>query len=548
MTHATDKPVLVAGGGVAALEAALRLREVGEGRIRVELLAPEPHFWYRPLAVAEPFGRGQVRRFDLAALAGAAGASFSHGELRSVDAIRRIAYTAPGGPVEYAALLVACGTVPKPAIDGAVTFRGPADTDKIEQLLTDLEAGGIGSVVFVAPAGATWSLPVYELALMTAGWLADRRLTGVEVGIVTPEEEPLHLFGRDASAAVRSLLDERGIQLHAHTVAAEARAGELLLVGGGVVPADRVVALPRLQGFRIGGIPQTFDGFVPVDRHGRVTGLADVYAAGDITTFPVKQGGIATQLADAAAESIAAAAGAAIDPQPLRPVLRGMLLTGDGPRFLRNTLTDDAPEGSQLSAEALWWPPTKIVGRHLAPFLAEQSGEEPPVEPSGGIPIDVELDADAEALRRDRLIASAVEEAVRDRGAPTVGDRMNADPLVVAPEDTIGEIAERMSALDVGVALVAEYGRLIGILTARDMLHTLADRAHPSEARARMWMTADPIVVTPATSLEAAGVLMTEHHIHHLPVVEGERPVGSIELGDVARRLVTAPMEIGLGF
>lgn len=550
MTHTPENPVLVAGGGVAALEAALRLRELGEGRLRVELLAPEPHFWYRPLAVAEPFGRGQVRRFDLATLVTAAGATLSHGELTSVDAMRRIAFTAPGGPVEYSALLIACGTVPKPAIDGALTFRGPADTDRIEQLLAEIEAGDVGSVVFVAPAGAIWSLPVYELALMTAGWLATRHIDGVELGVVTPEEEPLHLFGHDASAAVRALLDELGIQMHVRAVAAEARTGELLLVGGGVVPADRVVALPRLQGPRIGGIPQTFEGFIPVDRHGRVTGLADVYAAGDITTFPVKQGGIAAQQADAAAETIAAVAGATVEPQPLRPVLRGMLLTGDGPRFLRSDLAGEAPEGSQVSTEALWWPPTKIVGRHLAPFLAEQTGDEPPAEPPAGIAVHIELDADTEGMRRDRLIASAVEEAIRERsaGAPTVGDRMNVEPLVVAPEDTIGEIAERMSALDVGVALVAEFGRLIGILTARDMLHTLADRAHPSDARARAWMTADPIVVTPVTSLEAAGILMTEHRIHHLPVVEGERPVGTIELGDVARRQATAPMEIGLGF
>jgi CBS domain-containing protein len=160
----------------------------------------------------------------------------------------------------------------------------------------------------------------------------------------------------------------------------------------------------------------------------------------------------------------------------------------------------------------------------------------------------LELDAAAERLRRDRIITSAVEEALRDRGAATVDERMRSDPLVVAPEDTIGEIAERMSTLDVGVALVAEYGRLIGILTARDMLRTLADRAHPSDARARTWMTADPITVVRTTSLEAAGILMTEHDIHHLPVVEGERPVGTIELGDVARRRGASPMEIGLGF
>jgi sulfide:quinone oxidoreductase len=548
MTHRTENHVLVAGGGVAALEAALALRELGDGQIDVELLAPEPHFWYRPLAVAEPFGRGHVRRFDLGALAAAAGATFTHGELTSVDTIRRIAYTAPGGPVEYSALLVACGTVAKPAIDGALTFRGPADTETIQHLLAEIEAGTVESLVFAAPAGAIWSLPVYELALLTAGWLGARGIAGVELTVVTPEEEPLQLFGPDASAAVRALLDEHAIRAHVRTVAAEARPGELLLVGGGAVPADRVVALPRLQGPRIGGIPQTLDGFVPVDRHGRVTGLADVYAAGDITTFPVKQGGIATQQADAAAESIAAAAGVAVEPVPFRPVLRGMLLTGDGPRFLRSDLEGGMPDGTQVSTDALWWPPAKIVGRHLAPFLAEQTGEQPPAEPPEGIPVEIELDAAAERLRRDRIITAAVEEALRDRGAATVGERMRPDPLVVAPEDTIGEIAERMSTLDVGVALVAEYGRLIGILTARDMLRTLADRAHPSDARARTWMTADPITVVRTTSLEAAGILMTEHDIHHLPVVEGERPVGTIELGDVARRRGAVPMEIGLGF
>ena len=64
-----------------------------------------------------------------------------------------------------------------------------------------------------------------------------------------------------------------------------------------------MIALPSLSGQRIDGVPQTRDGFVPVDRHGRVDGLPDVYAAGDITRFPVKQGGLAAQQADAAAES-----------------------------------------------------------------------------------------------------------------------------------------------------------------------------------------------------------------------------------------------------
>ena len=88
--------VLIAGGGVAALEAALALRELGEGRVSVEMLAPEPQFWYRPLAVAEPFDLGEVRHFDLAELAAAAGATFSPGALSGVDAGGRLAQTSVG--------------------------------------------------------------------------------------------------------------------------------------------------------------------------------------------------------------------------------------------------------------------------------------------------------------------------------------------------------------------------------------------------------------------------------------------------------------------
>ena len=540
--------VLVAGGGVAALEAALALRSFGGDGIDVQLLAPEPHFWYRALAVAEPFALGEVRHFELAGLASRAGATFALGRLVSVDSARRIAYTRPGGAVAYSVLLIACGAVPVVAVAGALTFRGPADRERIEELLGELEAREVRRVVFVVPAGAVWSLPVYELALMTSSWLAARGIEA-ELALVTPEEEPLQLFGREASVAVRGLLEERGIVLHTGVYAAEAREGELLLVGGDLLAADRVVAMPRLQGPRIGGVPQTFEGFIPVDLHGRVLGLPDVYAAGDITTFAVKQGGIATQQAVAAAESIAAAAGLAVEPKPFRPVLRGLLLTGEGPRYLRGELMAAGPaEASQASTEPLWWPPAKIVGRHLAPFLAELSGAGRPSEPSSaaGVAVEVELDPSALVARRDRLIAAAVDEAVGGRGVAQVAAVMSSEPLVAAPEDTLGEIAERMADTE-GPALVAEYGRLIGILSSRDMLRALAARVHSSDARARQWMTADPITVTPTTTIETAKILMTEHHVHHLPVVEGEHAVGLISLRDAVRHAPT-PMEIGLGF
>jgi CBS domain-containing protein len=374
-------------------------------------------------------------------------------------------------------------------------------------------------------------------------------MAGIEISLVTPEAEPLQLFGQEASRAVRTLLDERGIAIHSRAHPVEAREGELLLVADGIVVADRVVALPRLQGPRIGGIPQTFEGFVPVDLHGRVTGLADVYAAGDITTFSVKQGGIAAQQAETAARSIAAVAGADVVPRPFRPVLRGLLLTGDGPRYLRGELVGVAGETSEASPEPLWWPPAKIVGRYLAPFLARVADlGSPEAAPEWSLSVEVELDPVAEENRRDRVLEAALEEALGESSAGTIGEVMTADPLVVAPEDTLGEVAEKMRDRDVGSALVADSGRLIGILTSRDMLRALAGRVHSSEARVRQWMTAEPIVVAPGTALEAAAILMVEHHIHHLPVVDGERPVGMVGMREVVRSAAPFGAGIGLGF
>jgi sulfide:quinone oxidoreductase len=176
-----NERVLIAGGGVAALEAMLALKALAGDLASVRLVAPEPQFWYRPLAVAEPFGLAAVRHFDLSMLADEAGALFVPDELVSVDAARHLAYTRSGGPVAYGALLIACGAVPRPALPGAVTFRGPADTPKIEHLLAEIEAGAVRRVVFVVPAGAVWSLRIRARAHdgLLAPRTRDRRRHGV---------------------------------------------------------------------------------------------------------------------------------------------------------------------------------------------------------------------------------------------------------------------------------------------------------------------------------------------------------------------------------
>jgi sulfide:quinone oxidoreductase len=333
--------------------------------VSVTLLAPEPRFWYRPLAVVESFGGGRVHGLDLAQLADTCGALFVVDGLAAVDADAHVAQTTSGAELEYDALLVATGARPAVAVPGAFTFRGPADVEGFSELLAAAER----RIVFAVPGGVAWPLPLYELALQTASATPSAELT-----LVTHEDEPLGLFGAAATAAVRDLLERRGIALRTGTYPVSFEGSVLGLTPGDGIAADAVVALPRLEGVPIPGLPHDSDGFVPIDANGGVSGLADVYAAGDAVAFPVKQGGIAAQQADAAAEAIAAAAGVSIEPEPFRPVLRGLLVTGGVPTFMRAELGGGAGDTSVAVTELLWWPPGKIVGRHLAPFLAERAG------------------------------------------------------------------------------------------------------------------------------------------------------------------------------
>jgi sulfide:quinone oxidoreductase len=385
--------VLIAGGGVAALEALVGLRKLAADRVDIELLAPEPHFWYRPLAVAEPFGLGRVHRFELAALTESVRASFILDSLASVDRAGRTITTRDGRQLPFDALLVALGAVPTVAIEGALTFRGPADVEALGRLLRRAEDGQLRSFAFVAPPGSSWALPLYELALLTKAHLASRG-HDVSVRIVTPEIGPLAMFGEEAATAIGNLLAERAIELRLDAHAVSFEEGRLRLLGDSEIEAEAVVALPALRGPNIAGLPADALGFIPTDEHGRVEGDARVYAAGDATAFPIKQGGLAAQQAEAAAQSIAAQAGAPVVPQPFRAILRGLLLTGGVPQFIRTDLAGWGQHAFALDTDPLWWPPSKIAGHYLGPFLAEHGAF--PAEtgpPPEGIPVEIDLGA-----------------------------------------------------------------------------------------------------------------------------------------------------------
>ena len=383
--------VVIVGGGVAALEGALALHALASEAVDVELVAPEHDFTYRPLLVAEPFGHGSVRTFPLQRLAEAAGARYRQAIVTGVETEQRLVRTASSDAIHYDELLLAPGAVPVTAVPGALCFRGPAEAGALERVLDEAARGSVDSIVFAVPAGAAWTLPLYELALLARARLVDSGSSGVRIAMVTAEHAPLQLFGTTASDAVAELLEARGIELHTAATPLSFADGVLSTAPSGGVEADVAVALPRLEGPRLQGVHHDAHGFIPTDDYGQVAGEVDVWAAGDATSFPLKQGGIAAQQADAAAASIAARAGAPVDPEPFRPVLRGLLLTGMVPRYLR---AEPGTPASTVDTEPLWWPPAKIVGRHLAPFLAAHLGLSdvlPDAARGDAIPIEVEL-------------------------------------------------------------------------------------------------------------------------------------------------------------
>jgi sulfide:quinone oxidoreductase len=410
----TPLHVVVAGGGVAAVELALALHELADDRVRLTMISPQVDFELRALSTAEPFSVDHVRRHPLRDLAKRAGAQLLTDSVSAVDPKRHAVRLASGPSVPYDALVLAVGARHRAAYTRAMTFTGDTSTLPFNGLLADLEEHWSDSVAFVVPPGTTWTLPLYELALMTARDVRGMGIDDAQLELVSPEAAPLALFGAQASLAVADLLDRAGIAFRGESYVYSNGDGALeLLPGGERIDAERVVALPIIAGPQLTGVPADGWGFIPIDEHGHVRGLTDVYAAGDGTTFPVKQGGLACQLADAIAEQLAAAAGADVEPQPFRPILRGRLLTGRGAEYLEQPLRGGSGAGPTPELR-LWSAARKIDGRYLSPWLEELEGHEPAPSNAGESHVDVEVELPTsyetgrDALRLDPLSPMSV--------------------------------------------------------------------------------------------------------------------------------------------
>jgi sulfide:quinone oxidoreductase len=380
--------VLIVGGGVAGLEGLLALHDLAGDRAELTLVSADVDFIYKPLLVEEPFGQAPVEQHELEPIARERGAEFVREALVAVDPSKRSIELESGKSLGYDYLLIAVGGRFRPALEGVITFPSPEQSFDADQLLDGAEQKE-DRLAFIVPAGVGWPLPMYEIALMSQRRAAQRGLH-VKLALITPESAPLAIFGPAPSGAVAELLRARGIELFAGSTVREiGPAGIKLTPGDRALGPAEAVALPVMEGPGIQGLPADDDGFIPVDEHSRVKGIEGVYAAGDGTTFPIKQGGLATQQADAAAEHIAHQLGGAGRPSPFRPVLRGKLLTGEESVNLSANVAGGTGD-PEVSAEYLWWPPHKIAARYLSPFLEHGDVHQEPAPP--GASVDVEVD------------------------------------------------------------------------------------------------------------------------------------------------------------
>jgi sulfide:quinone oxidoreductase len=365
--------VVIAGGGVAALEGLLRLHKLAGEAVETTLLAPNEEFAFRALSVKEPFALGAARRHPIRRLVRAASAEWVQDTLGWVDPDGQLVHTGEGAELPYDALLLATGARTSPAYEHATTFRDGQADELLHGIVQDLEAGYTKRVVFVAPEGPMWMLPLYELALMSAERARSAGMDDVELVVVTREQRPLAGFGVAGADALGDLLDEAGVTVYAGSTARIPAGGRVLVQPRDIeLRAERVIALPRISGPALRGVPAGQDGFLAVDDHCLVPGTGGrVFAAGDVVSGPVKHGGLSAQQADVASAAIARLAGADVEAPALHPVIHGMLLTGGRPLYLRARLVGGTGFETEVSGEPLWPSGAKVVAEELGDLLAD---------------------------------------------------------------------------------------------------------------------------------------------------------------------------------
>jgi sulfide:quinone oxidoreductase len=386
--------VLVYGGDLAALETALALHRLCGEACAATLVSPVRDLPVRTQAAgASPTeSEGRPARFDLGSLAAEHGLAFRSDAIVAVDHEAREARTITGSRIPFDALVVAFGARPRGAIPGVTTCWGAGDTGTLDGLLDEMRLGSGQRVAFAIPRAIRWTLPTYELSLTTARRIRRAGLTGHRLFLVTHESRAVELLGHDAGRVVTQRLADAGVELVTNQDPVAYAEGSLVATPEGSIPVDHALSMPVVEGPRIAGLPRDADGFLPVDGFGRVVGAERIWAAGEVTSFPVRQAGIAAQQALAVAASIAAEAGVAVESSPFRPSISGLLRSPVAPRR-------GVPNGG--GSAILWWPPEQLAGEHLSAHIGAKISMEPPSD-DDSIRVRVDLGPDGQRLAPSR--------------------------------------------------------------------------------------------------------------------------------------------------
>lgn len=350
MTSPSPSRVLIAGGGLAGIEAALALRAAAGDRASVTVIDPRPRFQVPSTAAGRAFDLGWSIDQPMGVVVEGAGARLRRGRLAAIDGARRIAMLAGGELMPYDHLVVAVGGRPQSSVTDALTFRGHDDAPELRALvdgIADAAARGARTeLAIVVPRRCAWPLTAYEIALMTHDHLAAAGVEGAcRIQVVTAEERPLAAFAGAAGDQVLRTLARAGVLVRAGAAVRAFRWGRLEIDGGDALPADRVVALPTLIGPAIEGLPADDDGFVVCDPDGRIADAPGVRVIGDACAGAThRRAALACRQADRAAAAIARDLGLPADDGPADPC------------------DPDAAHG-------LPWPSHRVPGRHLTPFL-----------------------------------------------------------------------------------------------------------------------------------------------------------------------------------
>ena len=163
--------VLIAGGGVAGLETLLALRAMAGDRVDITLVAPEAKFVNRSMAVDQPSSVRGVRGLKLRDITGELGARWHRATVERVDHERHVVVTEKGRELPYDRLVLALGarSGARVAVGGRAHLPRRRATPTSTVVCCDSSrTAACSRVAFVKPGGASWPLPLYELALATA--------------------------------------------------------------------------------------------------------------------------------------------------------------------------------------------------------------------------------------------------------------------------------------------------------------------------------------------------------------------------------------------